>query len=259
MFSVKFKLTVSLFRAVKSLAISHLEDAGVLSESELFWGPDILFAKGYHVVAYTGTAASSPAPHDANSPEPEMPGPSAATESDMNITAMLLPVYPLPSKPFPVQPPPKIATGFAPVIPLDKSTNKPRRWRTARREIRGIAGGRWFARSWVGEKDSEIATASANAAAAAAILKANIEADKRAGQESASAAAPPPPSSPSPVKGPAKPKGPTTQSVVSVGPSRAASIASDIHAPRPPTKMRTMLVGPASETGNDSDITAPVT
>jgi hypothetical protein len=184
-----------------------------------------------------------------------MPGPSAAT-SDINIGSMPLPIYPLPSKPFPVQPPPKIATGLAPLIPLDKSTNKPRRWRTAQREIRGIAGGRWFARSWVGEKDSELATASANAAAAAAILKANIEADKRAG---ASASAPPlSTSSPSPVKGLAKPKGPKIQSGVSVGPSRAVSIASDAHAPRPPTKMRTMLVGPASEAGNDSDMTAPV-
>jgi Wiskott-Aldrich syndrome protein len=229
-------------KVVKNLAISHLEDTGVLSET------------------YTGTAASSPAPHDANSPEPEIPGPSAST-SDMNINSMPLPIYPLPSKPFPVQPPPKIPTGFAPVIPLDKSTNRPRRWRTAQREIRGIAGGRWFARSWVGEKDSELATASANAAAAAAILKANIEADKRAGLGSTSAGAPlstVSASSPSPAKGLAKPKGPKIQSGVSLGPSRAASIASDAHAPRPPTKMRTMLVGPSSEAGNDSDMTAPV-
>jgi len=227
-------------KVVKNLAISYLEDTGVLSET------------------YTGTAASSPAPHDANSPEPEMLGPSGV-QSDVNINSMPLPVYPLPSKPFPVQPPPKIATGFAPVIPLDKTTNKPRRWRTANREIRGIAGGRWFARSWVGEKDSELATAAANAAAAAAVLKANIEADKRAG---AGSGTPQPPaasiSATSPLRGVVKPKAPKNQPGTSVGPSRAASIVSDVHAPRPPTKMRTMLAGPASEAGNESDITAPV-
>lgn len=46
-------------------------------------------------------------------------------------------------------------TGLAPVIPLDRSGKKARSWRVANREIRGIAGGRWFARSWVGEKDSD--------------------------------------------------------------------------------------------------------
>lgn len=218
-----------------------------------------LSAKVYYFAAYTGTAASSPAPQDINSPEPEILGPGGVP-SDVNVNSMPLPVYPLPSKPFPVQPPPKIPTGFAPVIPLDKSTNKPRHWRTANREIRGIAGGRWFAHSWVGEKDSELATASANAAAAAAILKANMEADKRAGQGSASAGAPhlTPTSisaASSPAKGVVKTKALKTQSV---GPSRAASIASDAHASRPPTKMRTMLAGPVSEAGNDSDIAAPV-
>jgi hypothetical protein len=58
-----------------------------------------------------------------------------------------------------VQPPPKITTGYAPIIPLDRTKTKPRHWRPAHREIRGIAGGRWFARSWVGEKDSELAVA----------------------------------------------------------------------------------------------------
>lgn len=71
------------------------------------------------------------------------------------------PRYPLPTKPFQVQPPPKITTGYAPIVPLDRTHAKikPRHWRLAHREIRGIAGGRWFARSWVGDKDSELALA----------------------------------------------------------------------------------------------------
>jgi hypothetical protein len=214
----------------------------------------VSFAQG-DPKAYTGTAASSPAPHDANSLEPDLLGPS-----DVNLEGIALPVYPLPSKPFPVQPPPKIPTGIAPVIPLDK-VHKPRRWRTANREIRGIAGGRWFTRSWVGDKESELAAAAVNAAAAAAILKANYETDKRAAMESGVARAPDTPSGSmpaTPAKAP-KPRPIKSQPGPSVNTSRAASIASDAvsHAPRPPTKMRTMLAGPASEAGNDSDMAAP--
>jgi Wiskott-Aldrich syndrome protein len=58
-----------------------------------------------------------------------------------------------------VQPLPKITTGYAPTTPLDRTKGRPRHWRPAHREIRGVAGGRWFARSWVGEKDSELAMA----------------------------------------------------------------------------------------------------
>ncbi|KAJ3571615.1 hypothetical protein NP233_g3633 [Leucocoprinus birnbaumii] len=112
----------------------------------------------------SGTAASSPVAIEKSqpgSPEPEPIAPSspvaapAPLAEETNLENVPLPVYPLPSKPFPVQPPPKIPTGFAPPIPLDKSGKKVRHWRTANREIRGIAGGRWFARSWVGDKDSE--------------------------------------------------------------------------------------------------------
>ncbi|KAL5533748.1 hypothetical protein ACEPAG_208 [Sanghuangporus baumii] len=72
-----------------------------------------------------------------------------------------IPVYRLPSKPFLVQPPPKIPSGFAPTLPLDKgpAARAPvRRWRPALRAIRGIAGGQWFARTWVGEKESAYAS-----------------------------------------------------------------------------------------------------
>ncbi|TBU62156.1 hypothetical protein BD310DRAFT_974710 [Dichomitus squalens] len=121
--------------------------------------------------AYAGTAASSPAPHD-GSPEPDIPLSSIIPHphpiiDDAPLDGVPLPVYPLPSKPFPVQPPPKIGTGFAPVIPLDKSGKHVRKWRQVNREVRGIAGGRWFVRSWVGEKESEFAAAVAASQAAA--------------------------------------------------------------------------------------------
>ncbi|KAK7031174.1 hypothetical protein VNI00_013589 [Paramarasmius palmivorus] len=133
------------------------DDAGVLSEG------------------MTGTAASSPAAHpaeDSNSPEPEggsvpielgSDAPSAlqatatVDEQPISLEGVPIPVYPLPNKPFPVLPPPKISSGNAPVIPLDKTKARPRHWRVANREIRGIAGGRWFVRAWVGDKESEFA------------------------------------------------------------------------------------------------------
>jgi hypothetical protein len=97
----------------------------------------------------------------------DVPGPPAITaptlsNQDENLDGVPCPVYPLPSKPFPVLPSVKIATGFAPNLPLDKNHTATRHWRLAKREIRGIAGGRWFAQSWVGDKDSAYATSVAN-------------------------------------------------------------------------------------------------
>lgn len=118
-------------------------------------------------VGYAGTAASSPvtASFEQNSPEPEILQPSSPAfpsvpllEESPNLENVPIPVYPLPTKPFPVQPPQKILTGIAPLIPLDKSHKKARHWREANREIRGIAGGRWLTRTWVGDKESELAT-----------------------------------------------------------------------------------------------------
>ncbi|EIN14373.1 hypothetical protein PUNSTDRAFT_140677 [Punctularia strigosozonata HHB-11173 SS5] len=107
---------------------------------------------------YSGTAASSPPPEfrdrdletiDASLINPDVPFQTSSSAP--------VPVYPLPNKPFPVQPPVKIGTGFAPILPLDKSGKRVRRWRQANREVRGIAGGRWFARCWVGDRDSAFA------------------------------------------------------------------------------------------------------
>ncbi|KAI0964350.1 hypothetical protein AcW1_001189 [Taiwanofungus camphoratus] len=167
-FALSRFVTNFIFRTVKAVVIPHRDDAESISE------------------AYVGTAASSPLPQDERTPEPDVvmaPTVSAMTEDDA-LEGVPLPVYPLPSKPFPVQPPPKIGTGFAPVIPLDKSGKQVRRWRQVNREIRGIAGGRWFARTWVGEKGSEFASAAA--AASQALIQAAQTAAER---ESASAAA----------------------------------------------------------------------
>jgi hypothetical protein len=117
--------------------------------------------------AFTGTAPSSPTMREASLDPLDVPGPPAIvaptlSNQDENLEGVPCPVYPLPSKPFPVLPPVKITTGFAMNLPLDKNTTKVRHWRQAKREIRGIAGGRWFAQSWVGDKESPYATSVAN-------------------------------------------------------------------------------------------------
>ena len=193
---------------------------------------------------YAGTAASSPinTHFETNSPEPEPtltlePTPLA---EEMNLDNVPLPVYPLPTKPFPVQPPPKVQSGFAPAAVLDRNPLRVRHWRVAHREIRGIAGGRWFARSWVGEKDSEYATG----------LSKNTD-EKVPGPRGVSVSAPV-------GKGPGKGKKAIASSLAaSVAPSRSGSSIPDgpsTGAAHGPTKMRT-VIGPPSE-GGDSDATA---
>ncbi|KAF5380295.1 hypothetical protein D9757_007913 [Collybiopsis confluens] len=119
--------------------------------------------------------ASSPA-NNTNNPTPD---PEDTPSLPISLEGIPVPIYPLPTKPFPVLPPPKISTtGFAsnPPIAIDKSGGsdnasaaiskaKVRKWRTARREIRGIGGGRWFAKAWVGGKESSFARAMENFAA----------------------------------------------------------------------------------------------
>ena len=60
-----------------------------------------------------------------------------------------VPVYSLPTRAFPVQPPPKVPTGYAPTHPVDPKRTPVRKWTIMQREIKGIGGGRWFARTWV--------------------------------------------------------------------------------------------------------------
>jgi len=202
---------------------------------------------------YTGTAASSPVTvHlDVNTPEPEPPALvlSVPLTEETNLESGPIPVYPLPTKPFPVQPPPKIHSGFAPVMPLDKSGRKVRHWRVANREIRGIGGGRWFARSWVGEKESELAAAggvavhtktSESGLTLPRLISISTPASGRSSKGKASKAA--------------------SSLGASAAPSRDGSSIPDVPAStstvRAPTKMRTIIAPPMSE-GGDSDMAAP--
>ena len=111
------------------------------------------------------TVASSPQPFEAETVEPEnipiLNGPHPAYsehEGTIDPENEPIPIWPLPTRVFPVQNLPKIPSGNAPAQPLEKKTPPVRSWRQAQREIRGIAGGRWFVRSWIGEKDSEYST-----------------------------------------------------------------------------------------------------
>lgn len=206
-------------------------------------------------IAYTGTAASSPVTghYDLGSPEPENEE-NIPPDDDTNLEGVAIPVYPLPTRPFPVQPPPKIgSSGVVAMLPLERTGIKVRRWRTARREIRGIAGGRWFANSWVGEKESDYAVSIAAIAT-------------KGGEDKGGVVIPKLPSvsisAPGLGKLGAKPKGSKAPSslAASAAPSRASSVgpegvATMANTPRAPTKMRT-FVAPPSE-GGDSDMAPP--
>ncbi|KAH9486440.1 hypothetical protein JR316_0000505 [Psilocybe cubensis] len=222
-----------------------IEDTAVLSES------------------YAGTAASSPvtAQFEQNSPEPENIAPSSPNAAsaplieEPNLENVPIPVYPLPTKPFPVQPPQKIVTGFAPLIPLDRSNKKVRHWREANREIRGIAGGHWVTRSWVGCKESEYSAhvAATNQAKIGGDEKANTVAIPKLSSVSISA----------PVPGKAlnklKVSSKSGSTVTSANASRATSVVPEPQSipitstVRAPTKMRILQLAPSSE-GGDSDL-----
>lgn len=236
-----------------------VDDPGVLSESECYgFTASLLESNTLSFTAYTGTAASSPLPfhYDAISPEPDnIPHPmSAPFLEETNLDSVALPIYPLPSKPFPVQPPPKVSTGFASAITLDKSGAKVRHWRVANREIRGIAGGRWFAHAWVGDKDSEFATSFATSAHTTG------DGDKASASSTSGAVVLPklssvPISAPSGKGARAKLSKARAAASTSAATSRAGSAMPDPHVARAlaPTKMRTIIAAPPSEA--DSDIT----
>jgi hypothetical protein len=124
------------------------------------------------ITSVPNTVASSPLLFDADAGESEhIPivnePPPTYPEQDISIDPEYepIPIWPLPTRVFPVQNLPKIPTGYAPAQPPEKKTPPVRPWRQAQREIRGIAGGRWFARSWIGGRVSEYASwkASGNA------------------------------------------------------------------------------------------------
>ncbi|KZV67614.1 hypothetical protein PENSPDRAFT_46815 [Peniophora sp. CONT] len=98
-------------------------------------------------------APTSPTLTAAPLPVPGEGGPSAAEL----LEGVPVPRYPLPTRPFAVKPPPKIAANtWASNPPLDRTKLPTRRWRPVQREIRGIAGGRWFAKSWAGGERSPL-------------------------------------------------------------------------------------------------------
>ncbi|KAJ7922813.1 hypothetical protein B0H13DRAFT_1981840 [Mycena leptocephala] len=198
---------------------------------------DVISEAGYSV-----TAASSPvtAHFEGNTPEPEPFPPFTngplGEEPPINLQDVAQPQYPLPVKPFSVQPPQKINTGFAPVVPLDRTGAKVRHWRPVNREIRGIAGGRWFTHAWMGEKESPLALAIASG-------------DK----QSSSVALPklPTMSISAPVSTKAKARATKNSSLTaSAAPSRSSSAV--------PSKMRTIMLAPTApmSEGGDSDIVA---
>ncbi|KAK7464505.1 hypothetical protein VKT23_006674 [Stygiomarasmius scandens] len=220
-----------------------------------------------------GTVASSPAvnpveeaSHASHSPEPEqsfaLPPPAIppSQPEEINLDGVPVPVYPLPNKPFPVLPPPKVGSGFAPTIPLDRSGTKVRQWRVALREIRGIGGGRWFTRAWVGEKQSQFATeAKMNNEMRKALADSGVAIPKLPAMSISAPAG----------KGKGKAKAGTASSLSqSTAPSRAESIGPEgaplagmsASAVRAPSKMRISQVPPppASEAGDSiSEVGAP--
>ena len=223
------------------------------------------------LAGYAGTAASSPvtAQFEQNSPEPENIAPSspqttaAPLVEELNLENVPIPVYPLPTKPFPVQPPPKIPTGFAPLIPLDKSNKRVRHWREANREIRGIAGGRWFARTWVGDKDSEYASHVASISAQTKSTE-----DKSAPGTVALpklSSVPIPATASNKALGKLKVSSKGGSTATSTNPSRAPSTNPETqgiaitNTVRAPTKMRILQLAPSSDAGDsDSAVLQPV-
>ncbi|KAI6114891.1 hypothetical protein EV401DRAFT_1978653 [Pisolithus croceorrhizus] len=158
------------------------------------------------------TAPSSPLPMEGQEPG-QSPGVGEAEQ----------PLPPTPEGPAEIAPlpiyPSSFKAGFASMLPLDRSGSKVRRWRVANREIRGIAGGRWFARSWAAAK--------------------RAEGDKIAIPKAVTSIS-------APSRGSAG---------ISAAPSRSGSTVPDLHPTKAPTKMRNVVAGPASEAGHESDAT----
>lgn len=216
----------------------------------------------FRSLGMTGTAASSPVVEHFEdfdpTPEPEplaplLPAIQNSIAEEINLEGIPVPVYTLPNKPFPVLPPPKVGSGFAANTPLDRSGTKVRHWRTAKREIRGIGGGRWFANAWVGEKESAFANQIENQA----------ELRKMIGDSPSHVAIPKLSSASAPTgKGKGKGKAAASSLSTSAAPSRSESQAPDAggNSVRAPTKMRILQmatpIAPPSEAG-DSDMMGP--
>ena len=107
----------------------------------------------FQVVQPPSPTPTSPPLTSVPMPVPAEGGPSAAEL----LEGVPVPRYPLPTRPFAVKPPAKLmAQTWASNPPLDRTKLPTRRWRVVQREIRGIAGGRWFAKSWAGGERSPL-------------------------------------------------------------------------------------------------------
>ncbi|KAF7302659.1 Dopey-N domain-containing protein [Mycena chlorophos] len=198
---------------------------------------------------FSVTAASSPITthFDANTPEPEAApvptngngnGTIAEEPMTINLQDIPLPQYPLPLKPFSVQPPAKISSsGSAQPAPLDRSGAKVRQWRVVNREIRGIAGGRWFTKTWIGAKESVYAQVLEKQAAAVVLPK-----------------VPSIPTGGTPNKPGPKPKAKNANAAASS--SKAPSAVPSRSSSAVPTKMRTVVAAPSSDAGDSRNVTA---
>jgi Wiskott-Aldrich syndrome protein len=215
----------------------------------------------YKVFHYNGifslvyTAPSSPVIREIDTPEADIEPLSLNNTSGNNqlddLHEQAKPLYPLPSKPFLVQPLPKIGSGFAPTIPLEKNKAPARHWRKAKREIRGIAGGRWFACTWVGDKDSDYATSTQLERD-----KAKEARDRAAGIiPSPSVALPKPPVIPQ-LKGPMQKLAAKDGGGSTAASSRSTSVVPDVpsHAVRQQSKMRQLVAGADSADENTVDL-----
>jgi hypothetical protein len=59
------------------------------------------------------------------------------------------PYHPLPDRTFPVQSAPKVTSVYATSTPLDTKGPPAKKWRLVYREVKGVGGSRFFAKTWI--------------------------------------------------------------------------------------------------------------
>ncbi|KAG9102886.1 hypothetical protein FRC06_000880 [Ceratobasidium sp. 370] len=109
----------------------------------------------------TPSLALPPPPSSLSTSAPLQPQSSTPAEIDPALLATA-PRRPLPTRAFPVQAAPKttqpaIANGGA-AGGMDSNRRKVRRWSMKMREVKGVGGGSWWVRTWVGSPESEYAS-----------------------------------------------------------------------------------------------------
>ncbi|KAG8692698.1 hypothetical protein FRC08_009586 [Ceratobasidium sp. 394] len=110
----------------------------------------------------TSSLALPPGPSSLSTPAPLQPQPSTPAEIDPALLATA-PRRPLPTRAFPVQAAPKttqpaITVNGGPAGGMDLNRRRVRRWGVKMREVKGVGGGSWWVRTWVGSPESEYAS-----------------------------------------------------------------------------------------------------